>query len=209
MYLKLINYSFIYIVLSSFRVELIVGWVGEFGQLLSLLQISTKSDYLAVGCSDACKNDYENKTCTCTHTSFVRYSNKLLQSMHKGLLEGERGEVPNSYALMHTIKHGMRYDDLLSIVGQANIFHSHIWKGQNSEIKSKAPSKAKAKANHHTTNSSSSQSSPPYNIGILLEVFQNYEDEYRELEHRHISNLRNFTQPAKPIGLIFLDILPS
>ena len=39
--------------------------------------------------------------------------------------------------------------------------------------------------------------------GIPIEVFHKAADEYSDIEHPHISNVINFTQPAKPIGVLY------
>lgn len=60
----------------------IVGWVGDFSQILSLLQLLSTADYLSLDCSSDCLQGRfkSNAECECD-LSFVRYSRRLLASM--------------------------------------------------------------------------------------------------------------------------------
>ena len=162
-----------------------VAWIGELGQILSMLQISTKSDYFAAGCMKVCGKN-ESLTCKC-HTSFVRYSLSLLSSLYKSFRRGERERDLQKHTMTctHVMKQGMRYTDILDVAG--SIFDTALWGPHLHEQEMQCDVNCDG-------------------VFVSLEVFRAAEEDHRGIEHPHLSNVINFTRPAKPIGVIYRNV---
>ncbi len=188
-----------------------VGWVGEFGQVLSMIQISTTVDYLAPGCRDDCvqkRNASSSVPCTCI-TSFVRYSHRLLESMYYRYIRGEQRTNSLSHIAMQLqkskngprSKEDFRFVDLLDILSESQIMDPKLWG------KSRRSSKIMVGEDKNSIHDDFAFSSDSVNVS--MEMIDKFESEYDNIEHPHMSNVFNFTHPAKPICLIFRNIIDS
>jgi hypothetical protein len=172
-----------------------VDFVGEFTQVLSMLQISSKVDYLAPGCVasaevasrwdsqatveigvEAKGSNFKGSTSSsdyCCHGSFVRYSARLLDSLHDGLIAGERTGA-NSFSISHALKFSFSFNDLLDIKGALEVFESPYWSRQF----------------HHSPVWKNATDFPG-------EVLERFEDEYA------LKSSASIIFPARPVGLMF------
>ena len=188
-----------------------VGWVGEFGQALSMIQISTQVDYLAPGCQDDCiqkRNASSSLPCSCI-TSFVRYSHRLLESKYYGYIIGKQRTSSLSHIAMQLQKNknrprsndDFRFVDLLDIISESQIMDPRLWG------KSRRGSKNIAVEDKNCTSYNSTFSLDSVNVS--MEMVHKLESEYDSIDHPHMSNVFNFSRPAKPICLIFRNIIDS
>jgi hypothetical protein len=98
-----------------------VGWVGDFSQILSLLQLSSKADYLVSDCSLGCLNNEDiSMQCECDN-SFVRYSRRLLTAMSECVVdEGLKLTSGNHLALQYANMNNFDVHNLKSLL--KNVF---------------------------------------------------------------------------------------
>lgn len=178
-----------------------VGWVGEFGQVLSMLQVSSRADYLATGCVapsddetviDAPDDetvvyqsqDHDVYYC---HAEFVRYSAQLLESLHNALLSGEQFDS-NSFAISHVVNHSFKYLDLADLTGQ--VFESPLWN----------------KSLHYFSNGNDNSSdtvhhNSSFDAGLSKHEFERFEQEYA------LKSAAIIIYPTRPVALIFRNLL--
>ena len=121
-----------------------VGYVGDFAQILTMLQLSSTADYLAIGCT-ICKNfgyrisissDYytkdhayhNNSSSIHCHTNFVRYSSSFLKSVNRKIFNNDDKYQydKDSFSIIFCLNNKFKYLDMLEISNQ--IFHPYFWK---------------------------------------------------------------------------------
>ena len=189
-----------------------VGWVGEFGQALSMMQISTTVDYLAPGCRDDCilsRSASSVFSCSCI-TSFVRYSTRLLESKYYGYLRGnQRTDTLTHMAIqlqkskgIQGVKSDFRFLDLLDITSESHIMDSRLWGMSRRGAKLSTENEDKNCTYNEYASSIDS-------VNVTMETIDVLETEYGSIEHPHMSNVFNFTRAAKPICLIYRNIVDS
>ena len=187
-----------------------VGWVGEFGQALSMIQISTNVDYLAPGCRDICiieRNASSSLPCSCI-TNFVRYSSRLLESKYHRYIRGERRTNSLTHIAMQlqkskndqSKKDDLRFIDLLDIASESQIMDPKLW--------GRSRRGAKMMSNEDNCTFDEYISSLD-SVNVSLETINKYESEYSSIDHPHMSNVFVFTSPVKPICLVFRNIIDT
>ena len=167
-----------------------VGWVGEFGQVLSMLQVSSRADYLATGClappDETVEHELQDRGIYYCHAAFVRYSSQLLESLHDALLSGERFDS-NSFAISHVVNHSFNFNylDLADLTGQ--IFESPLWN----------------KSLHYSSNGNenSADTVPFFDTGVSKYEFERFEAEYA------LKSAVSIIYPTRPVALIFRNLL--